>query len=400
MKRNDRLVEALTFNDRPSQVDREGGVIRGVKLLGEESANAPPHNHVYPRATREKALGLFRDARVCLNHPTRAQSGETRPYQDGLGVVKDPREEGDGVYGDFHFNPEHPLASQICWDAEHAPQHLGFSINGDGDKRRDGGRTVVEAITGLSSIDLVSRPATTNGLFESRRRTVKKKVRDLIEALKTKRPGYSRALREMADAGIMSDAMEMEAPPDEAPAGVDEAGDHEATFVDGVKAAIGQVLDDEGMSWDEKIKQINAYLKTAKKHTDGGETTAPVEEAEEEDEPDGDEVEESKKRPKAKGRKGKDTSLTESALAQLAGKQVTLTPTVLLAVKGCRTAADVTSLVESLSAAPARERPGAKSATPQKEHSPSALKEGKAAAPPEDTPEARARRVSEARRAR
>ena len=80
------------------------------------------------------------------------------------GIVAKP----DGLYGDFHFNPKHALAEQLCWDAEHAPGNVGFSHDVEAQTSRKNGRVVVEAIRKVSSVDLVADPATTSGLFESR----------------------------------------------------------------------------------------------------------------------------------------------------------------------------------------------------------------------------------------
>ena len=73
----------------------------------------------------------------------------------------------DGLFADFHFNPKHALAEQLLWDAEHAPENVGFSHNVEARTARRGDRLVVEAITRVQSVDLVADPATTRGLFEA-----------------------------------------------------------------------------------------------------------------------------------------------------------------------------------------------------------------------------------------
>ena len=59
------------------------------------------------------------------------------------------------------------MAEQLAWDAEHAPENVGFSHNVEARIGRRGERVVVEAITRVQSVDLVADPATTRGLFES-----------------------------------------------------------------------------------------------------------------------------------------------------------------------------------------------------------------------------------------
>jgi hypothetical protein len=91
-----------------------------------------------------------------------------RDYQDRIGNLRDVSiRGGEGLFADFHFNPKHALAEQLLWDAQHAPQNVGFSHNVLARTVRQGDQIVVEAITRVQSVDLVADPATTRGLFES-----------------------------------------------------------------------------------------------------------------------------------------------------------------------------------------------------------------------------------------
>lgn len=156
-----RITESLSGSSR---VDRESGVIRGVKLIGFESRNG----RYYPPETLKRAVSLYEGARVNVDHP---QNGPAQPrsYADRLGVIKSARfVEGQGIFGDFHFNPKHPVAEQMLWDAENRPEILGFSHNAlmrFGAK--SGGREVIEEIVSVRSVDLVADPATTQSLYES-----------------------------------------------------------------------------------------------------------------------------------------------------------------------------------------------------------------------------------------
>ena len=142
------------------RVDREAGVIRGVKLLGRESKRG----REYPPATMAKALHLYEGAKVNVDH---VPPGTTRSYRDRLGVIRNAQLKEDGIFADFHFNPKHALAEQIAWDAEHAPEKLGFSHDTRGSSSSRGGKVVVESIDSVVSVDLVANPATTSSLFES-----------------------------------------------------------------------------------------------------------------------------------------------------------------------------------------------------------------------------------------
>ena len=120
------------------RVDREKGVIPGVKLLGTVSKKG----RAYPKEVMAKALPLYEGMRVNVDH---VDPGQRRSLRDRIGLVKNVTLKEDGLYGDFHFNPKHALAEQIAWDAENAPQNLGFSHDtrgGCSKRRRQGGRRV------------------------------------------------------------------------------------------------------------------------------------------------------------------------------------------------------------------------------------------------------------------
>jgi hypothetical protein len=147
------------------RVDRAGGVLRGVKLIGLESLNG----RRYRPAALAEAVSLYEGAKVNVNHPKHGPLAP-RDYQDRLGVIRQVEfRPGDGLYGNLHFNPKHALAEQLAWDAEHNPRNVGFSHNVMARLSREGERSVVEAITRVQSVDLVADPAATQGLFEVER---------------------------------------------------------------------------------------------------------------------------------------------------------------------------------------------------------------------------------------
>jgi hypothetical protein len=156
-----RIVEGLASG---SKVDRTAGVIRGVKLIGFESRN----NRIYPPKVLKEAVHLYEGAKVNIDHPERGP-GQERKYSDRFGAIKNVRfVEGQGLYGDFHFNPHHPMTEQVLWDAENNPEALGFSHNATLRLGKpQGGKEVIESIVQIRSMDLVADPATTTSLFES-----------------------------------------------------------------------------------------------------------------------------------------------------------------------------------------------------------------------------------------
>jgi hypothetical protein len=160
------IQEFVTSGSLRLRVDREAGVIRGVKLLGLSSRNG----RRYLTQALTDAVGLYEGAKVNINHP-KGHPLAPRDYQDRLGVVRGVEfRAGEGLFGDLHFNPRHMLSEQLVWDAEHAPQNVGMSHNVLARTKQHENETVVEAITKVQSIDLVADPATTSGLFEGEER--------------------------------------------------------------------------------------------------------------------------------------------------------------------------------------------------------------------------------------
>ena len=160
------LQEFVDSSGVSLRVDREQGVLRGVKLIGLTSRNG----RKYKPAALIEAKPLYEGAKVNVNHP-KGGPLSPRDYQDRLGVIRDVDfRAGEGLFGDLHFNPKHPLAEQLAWDAQHNPRNVGVSHNVMAQVSQDGDQTLVEAITHVQSVDLVADPAATLGLYEHAQR--------------------------------------------------------------------------------------------------------------------------------------------------------------------------------------------------------------------------------------
>src|SRR6185295_1639932 len=163
----DMLQEFCDSRGRQLRVDRTAGIIRGIKVLGLRSRN----NREYKPEALARAVGLYEGAKVNVNHP-KGHPLTPRDYQERIGVIRGVEHTpGEGLFADFHFNPKHYLSEQLIWDAEHAPENVGFSHNVQAQTSQRDGATVVEEILRVQSVDLVADPATTRGLFESDRTT-------------------------------------------------------------------------------------------------------------------------------------------------------------------------------------------------------------------------------------
>jgi tetrahydromethanopterin S-methyltransferase subunit G len=154
----EQFVEYVTSKHLGLRVNRESGVIYGVKVLGLHSRNG----RVYSPAAVQAATKLYEGKPVNVDHAI----GRPRSYRDRIGKLVNVRFDQDGLYADLLVNPKHPLAEQLFWDAEHAPENVGLSHDIRGKSRYDGTTTVVETIEEVRSVDLVPEPATTRGLFE------------------------------------------------------------------------------------------------------------------------------------------------------------------------------------------------------------------------------------------
>ena len=159
---NELLQEYCDSRGVRMRVDRHAGVIRGVKILGLHSRNG----RQYLPETLTRAVPLYEGAKVNVNHP-KGNPLSPRDYQDRIGVIHGvAMRPGEGLFGELHFNPKHALAEQLIWDAEHAPENVGFSHNVQARTSRRGDGMAVEEITRVQSVDLVADPATTRGLYE------------------------------------------------------------------------------------------------------------------------------------------------------------------------------------------------------------------------------------------
>lgn len=145
------------------RVDRTAGVIRGVKIIGRVSKNG----REYTANALTEAVRLYEGRRVLVDHPSRQSPDAERSVADHFGTLRNVRREGDGVFADLYYIRSHRMAEQIAEMAETQPNQLGLSHNAEGEVRQYKGRTIVEAITSVRSVDLVLQPATTAGLFES-----------------------------------------------------------------------------------------------------------------------------------------------------------------------------------------------------------------------------------------
>lgn len=235
-------------------IDREHGIIRGVRILGLKSRNG----RTYLREAVVAAIPLYEGARVYLNHQDKGE----RRIQERWGKLENVREadDGSGLIADLRYLKEHVCTAQILEAAE-TFRDIGLSHDSLGRSRPGAnGERVVYEIVEVKSVDLVEKPATTQHLWESK--TVKLKVLDVLREHRGAFPVADQFLTRFAE---MSDEI-----PDEM-AGIDGAEMEmpEGTPEDDqVKAALRQaviaVLDGPDGS-AETINKIRMLLSTGDK---------------------------------------------------------------------------------------------------------------------------------------
>jgi hypothetical protein len=149
------------LNNGDLRIDREAGVIRGVKIIGPHSLN----KRKYPPAVLQRARGFYEGRAVNIDHPDKPTGA--RSVNDRLGWLSNVRMVDSSLIGDLNLLKSDPRSARVFEAAERRPSLFGLSHNADGRVRRDGEGVVVEEIVGVKSVDLVCDPASTQSLFES-----------------------------------------------------------------------------------------------------------------------------------------------------------------------------------------------------------------------------------------
>ena len=190
-----------------------GSVIHNVKLLGKLSKN----KRTYSEQALKDAVRLYENVPVYFDHPTDKEMRErkgVRSVRDIAGKIRNPRRGADGIRGDVQlidmaeaggFNPK----AFVTALAEQMPEMVGFSHRASGKitRGKDGASDVVESLAHVFAQELVTEPATTDGLFESLQEPQKKEPdmdwKDItLESLKANCP----ALVTAVETGIQESA--------------------------------------------------------------------------------------------------------------------------------------------------------------------------------------------------
>lgn len=155
-----------------------GNTITGCKILGKKSKNG----REYTDDAMRKAVPLYEGLCSYFDH-TEDEASPRRWIEKFGRFANVSYRDGDGLYGDYTFNPKHLYAETFRGWLETDPNAIGFSHNAVGKAREDeNGTLTVSEIVEVISVDLVADPATTKGLFEH---TLHKPTTETMDPLMT-----------------------------------------------------------------------------------------------------------------------------------------------------------------------------------------------------------------------
>ncbi|TWT30709.1 hypothetical protein [Blastopirellula retiformator] len=258
------------------KVDAEAGVIRGVKVCGNRSKNG----RLYPVDVLEAAIPLYENTSIYLDHGY--EPGDERELGDHFGCLQSLRIIEGELYGDLHYLKSHPQAGPIVERAERFPRNFGLSHDAEIEAVQEGDVQRVTRITGVNSVDLVTRPATNNGIFEQEKKPVSKKkltYKQVLESLSVKKfPGKHRVLEEMemSDDPMLSQPIEV--------AEDDMAGDSSGAIASAFEQALIAIAKDSSLDTAAKKKKVGELLTMQDKLTNDAPVAPAVEEEETDDE--------------------------------------------------------------------------------------------------------------------
>lgn len=140
-------------------------VIEGVHLVGMQAKNRirsdkPPYT--YKEAALKQAITLYENQDINLSH---GKGTDERPVESKIGYANNIRfKEGVGIVGDLVLNEKHPFFEATVWWAQNKPDKLGMSHVAT--NLFDIKENAVVEIRKVHSVDIVSTPSTTDGLFK------------------------------------------------------------------------------------------------------------------------------------------------------------------------------------------------------------------------------------------
>jgi hypothetical protein len=153
------LTEQLADWNLASQIDRDQCVVRNVALSGNVSKNG----YRYSDKALSRAVPLYAERPVFLDHAGDPQRSRDRSTRDLVGSVCNPRFESGRIRGDIRVLDTEAVRTFLSLAASASP---GLGMSHVVLARRSADGSVVEQIEDVISVDAVVNPATTTTFHE------------------------------------------------------------------------------------------------------------------------------------------------------------------------------------------------------------------------------------------
>lgn len=159
--------EAVASALSTAKVDEAKGTIEGIVLLGPNSKNVGKGGKPrrYSEAAMKDAVSRYEGRPLFKDHDVESTTG-VRSVDSQLGVIKNARFEDGKIKGDAVISAKESWFLKDAASPE-LSKSMGFSHDAMIDTREGSDFEEVVAIGEVFSVDLVTRPATTKGVFES-----------------------------------------------------------------------------------------------------------------------------------------------------------------------------------------------------------------------------------------
>ena len=221
--------------------------MRDVKVLGLVSKNG----RRYLAEAARRALPLYDNSPVYLDHPPADKAGECRPFAEAFGRITSPHMSASGIRGSLQVQPRTPLRQDVfAWWAKNDPARVGLSHNAVGEGTEEDGILTVDNILEVHSVDLVTSPATTRGLSEGTTVEPEDMLEDPMVAPEGGEPGYAEHLGNMVVAILSDPSMDAATKKKKVLQALKMLDDNPAAS-DGAQAVEDEVVEDEDAELDE-----------------------------------------------------------------------------------------------------------------------------------------------------
>lgn len=195
-----RQIDLLEFQAAGTKfrIDRNAGIMFGVKLIGVHSENNGGKRK-YQIDALERAVQLYEGAPVYIDHVIDPKdAAKVRGQREHWGEVRSVEVRPDGLYGDVHYLKSHHQTAEILERAERFPRRVGCSHSARAACEYRRGQELITDIVAVRSVDLVTQPATTKTLFESNHGGQTMLIQDVLAGLSDERRqlGTVKALQE------------------------------------------------------------------------------------------------------------------------------------------------------------------------------------------------------------